>query len=268
MCRLFVYVAAAPERLHDVVLAPDHAILRQSYAARHTPDLPDNWRDHVVNADGYGIGWAHEDRYVLYRSSTPPWNDCNLSDIAETHASRLVFAHVRAIKPFSSSIVHQLNCHPFRHENFMWMHNGEIQEHCALRALVCRRVDEDICRSLLHGTTDSELCFALFVQLHRETGSVRRAMRDTIRAIIQLNARPCSLNFAVTDRDCVCCTRFIASDAEEPPSLYYRARDTDVILSSEPMALGESSEWHVVPKNHAIWVNVRDRTFDVEPLAA
>lgn len=263
---MFVYAASSPVTLHDVVLAPDHAILRQSYAARHTPDIPDNWRDHVVNADGYGIGWVHGGRYVLYRSSTPPWNDCNLSDIADTHASHLIFAHVRAIKPFSTSIVHQLNCHPFRYNDFLWMHNGEIRELCALRSLVYCSVDDDICRALLHGTTDSELCFALFVHHHRQTGDMRRAMCETIRSVTSVNARPCSLNFAVTDRQCVYCTRYIASNDEEPPSLYYRTRPSEVILSSEPVALRESTEWHIVPKNHAVWVNVRERQFAIEPI--
>jgi glutamine amidotransferase len=88
---MFVCASRTLRRLHEIVMEPNHAILRQSYEPRFTPDQ-ENWRDHAVNADGYGIGWFRESDAApfLYRAAGPPWNDCNLADMVdfgESHAS-------------------------------------------------------------------------------------------------------------------------------------------------------------------------------------
>ena len=59
---------------------------------------------------------------ALFHSIEPAWNDENLRKLTRASVrSPLFFSHVRAaaVPP-----IQQTNCHPFRHENWMFMHNG------------------------------------------------------------------------------------------------------------------------------------------------
>ena len=61
MCRFLVYTSRASKSLllADVVLHPDHSILRQSYECKERFEhslLPTQ-----INADGFGIGWYTPD---------------------------------------------------------------------------------------------------------------------------------------------------------------------------------------------------------------
>ena len=250
-------------------MEPNHAILRQSYEPRFTPEQ-ENWRDHVVNADGYGIGWFRESDATpfLYRAACPPWNDCNLADMVDFVESRIVLAHVRAIKPFSRSIVHQLNCHPFRFRKCLWMHNGDIKDIYVLRACVHNTVDRHLVENVVKGTSDSELVFAIFMHHHViEQSSIVESMRTTLRILREEIAHePCSMNFVVATPDMIVGTRAINSEQEDPPSLYYYADETCCMLCSEPTTLSGANKWTLVPKNHLLHIDVKTQHLSVEPL--
>ena len=64
---------------------------------------------------------AHRRR--LFHSIEPAWNDQNLREITHAVRSPLFFSHVRAA---GGPPIQQTNCHPFRHENWLFMHNGFI----------------------------------------------------------------------------------------------------------------------------------------------
>ena len=46
-----------------------------------------------------------------------------------------------------------------------------------------------------------------------------------------------TMNFGVTDGETIISTRYINSDSEEPPSLYYKKYNDNIIISSEPIEI-------------------------------
>src|SRR6185312_6003339 len=79
-----------------------------------------------TNGDGFGVGWyGAPETPGVYRSVEPAWNDENLRELSGHISSPLFFTHIRAA---IGSAVQQTNCHPFRHDNWLFMHNGYINE--------------------------------------------------------------------------------------------------------------------------------------------
>ena len=80
-------------------------------------------------------------------------------------------------------------------------------------------------------------------------------MKECINIITNLSSDTASLNFCLYDGTTLICTRYINSEDENPPSLYYINNFTinknykqNVIISSEPISKKES-DWRLVPKN-------------------
>ena len=112
-----------------------------------------------VNGDGFGVGWFVPDSTEpsRYRSTEPAWNDENLREITNTLASPAFIAHVRAA---IGSPVQQSNCHPFRHDGVLFVHNGFIRDFGRIKRDVVLAVDPDLYPQIV-GSTDSEHLFYL-----------------------------------------------------------------------------------------------------------
>ena len=149
MCRWLAY-SGAPLYLEELIFKTEHSLIDQSLSSRslHTP----------TNGDGFGVGWYGGRRYPgLYRSIQPAWNNDNLRDLAAQIESPLFFAHVRAATLGS---IQQTNCHPFRHRQWLFMHNGMIAEFSRLRRALMLAVHPKLF-PLIRGSTDSEVMFHL-----------------------------------------------------------------------------------------------------------
>lgn len=207
-------------------------------------------RNAAVNADGFGIAWYPSNmpfqeatvpfysacEPVIFTSVTPAEHNVNLSRMASKIASGVIFGHARAASP--GSPIHEFNCHPFQFGRYAFMHNGGVANFRILRRPL-QNLLSPASWSLVKGTTDSELCGALFIdQLpNRDPYSVQpadvltAALRRTLHLIHDLAlqfgdaTQPASLvsslNFAVTDGFTSVCCRFRDSTSEDPPSLYY-----------------------------------------------
>ena len=118
MCRWLAY-SGSPLSIHDLLYRPEHSLIDQS--------LHSTMGAETTNGDGFGIGWygVGYDEPGVFHSVEPAWNDRNLRDMAQHIISPLVFAHIRAS---TGTAVQETNCHPFRHGNWLWMHNGGIRE--------------------------------------------------------------------------------------------------------------------------------------------
>lgn len=265
MCRWFIY-KGAKTKLKPVLWLPTNSLLKQSYKPRYTPFLSPSPRNHEVNVDGFGIGWYHQrNQPYLYKNTIPPWNDLNLLNLSDYITTKFLFAHIRAIKPFGThSTVNQLNSHPFSCYNFMWMHNGECTDLLKLTKYMYQ--DNNIPDHLLnniHGNTDSEYCFILFLsQLPKKYQSggivpnliLKLTMNNTLKILSSL-IEPSSCNFSFTDGKSILATRYINNKTETPPSLYSRI-DTlkNIIISSEPIN-NNPKEWKLIPKNRMVIVS-------------
>jgi predicted glutamine amidotransferase len=150
MCRWLGYFGN-PIALEDLLYDAPHSLIEQSRHAHLQASLQ--------NGDGFGLGWYRDSRAKpgRYRSIAPAWSDANLRDLAEQIRSPLFLAHVRAA---TGTAVQQSNCHPFRHGNWIFVHNGFIAEFERLRRELVLAIDPELFPEV-QGTTDSETIFFL-----------------------------------------------------------------------------------------------------------
>lgn len=272
MCRFAAYLGQ-PMRLDELLLRPDHSIVRQSYAAEEARE--------TMNGDGFGVGWYVRDLDpgpALYRNVRPAWADTNMAHIAPRTRTNLFFAHVRGATP--GIPIHQLNCHPFVSGRLMFMHNGSIGSHEAVIQALREDLDEDLYFSI-QGSTDSEHVFAVVRQLlgdEAEDPSPEQLGQALVGAIGHIEevrrsvdgTHPTVANLALTDGRSIVALRY-ASEGETPASLYmgraraFECRDGvtvahgqgergSVLLSSEALWKG-STDWERVPENHLVTVD-------------
>ncbi|MGB5295970.1 MAG: class II glutamine amidotransferase [Thermoanaerobaculia bacterium] len=149
MCRWLAY-SGAPLFLEELIFKPKHSLIDQS--------LSSNDDDIATNGDGFGIGWYGKRPYPgVYRETQPAWNDDNLRDLAAQIESPLFLAHVRAA---TGAAVQQTNCHPFRHGQWLFVHNGSIQDFRSLRRELTLAVAPELFPYIV-GATESGIMFFL-----------------------------------------------------------------------------------------------------------
>lgn len=238
MCRWAAYIGE-PTFLEEIVTAPCHSLIAQSHHALEakTP----------TNGDGFGVAWyGARPEPGLYRDILPAWSDPNLKSLCRQISSPLFLAHVRASTGGATS---RMNCHPFVHGRWSFMHNGQIGGFDKLR----RRLEATISDELydrLEGTTDSELLFILMLQAGLDgdpQAAAERAAAAVIAAAMQTGVTP-HLRFtaAFSDGERLYAIRY-ATDAFAPTLYIGETRRTrGRCLVSEPFDR-EGCEWQAVP---------------------
>jgi glutamine amidotransferase len=115
-----------------------------------------------TNGDGFGLGWYGEpDTPGVFHSTEPAWNDNNLRELAGHISSPLFFTHVRAA---IGSAVQQTNCHPFRHDQWLFMHNGYLNEFATIKRDLILAIDPSLYPQI-QGQADTEVLFYLALTL-------------------------------------------------------------------------------------------------------
>jgi glutamine amidotransferase len=149
MCRWLAY-SGSSILLGRALYSPAHSLIDQSLHSKLGAE--------TTNGDGFGIGW-YDDKPTpgLFKSIEPAWNDQNLRELADHMHSGHFFAHIRAA---IGSPVQQTNCHPFRYENWLFMHNGFVAELPTVKRDLVLAVDESLYPHILGGA-DSEVLFHL-----------------------------------------------------------------------------------------------------------
>src|SRR6185436_2782488 len=135
MCRWNAYIGQ-PLLLEELLYRTKHGLIDQS--------LHSHMGAETTNGDGFGVGWYGErDRSVpaRYRSVNPAWNDFNMRELGDHVWSPLSLAHVRAA---IGSPVQQTNCHPFRHDRWLFVHNGFLDGFATLRRELLLAVDPSL----------------------------------------------------------------------------------------------------------------------------
>jgi Glutamine amidotransferase domain len=97
----------------------------------------------------------------VFHSTEPAWNDQNLRELAGHISSPLSFTHIRAA---IGSAGQQTNCHPFRHDRWLFMHNGYINEFAAIKRDLILAVDPSLYPEI-QGQPDTEVLFFLALTL-------------------------------------------------------------------------------------------------------
>ena len=235
MCRHLAWLGE-PRSLAELVLAPEHGLLRQSYQPRR--------QSHgLMNADGWGVGWfdpTHPDhpRPVRWRSAVPLWNATAFAAVAPLLRARAVVAAVRsatvgmptdetAAAPFAGGT------------DGRWLvsHNGRVDR----AVLPPRREAESTC--------DSAVLAAHVLAL----GPDRVAASVAEVAAADPTAR---LSLLLGDGE-----RVLAVSWGDP--LAYLELPDGVVVASEPY--DDDSRWVEVPDRHHLEVTP-DRRVVVTPL--
>jgi glutamine amidotransferase len=179
--------------------------------------------------------------------------------------------------------VQQTNCHPFRHENWLFMHNGSITGFHDVKRELMMAVDPSLYNEV-EGSTDSEALFFLALTFGLEDdppAAVARAI-GLVEDVGRRNGieHPFQGTVATTDGDKVWAVRY--SSEGKSRSLYFSSRvdalraeypdnplfqelsDETRIVVSEP--LGDlKGAWNEVPE--ASWGVVQDGEDEIHPFA-
>jgi glutamine amidotransferase len=262
MCRWLAY-SGTPILLEDLLYKPAHSLIDQSLRARLGAE--------TTNGDGFGVGWyGARQTPAVFRSIEPVWNDRNLRELAGNIESPLVFAHIRAS---TGSPVQQTNCHPFRHDRWLWMHNGLIRDFHRVKRDLIFAVNPSL-YPYIQGSTDSEVLFFLALTFGLESDPPT-AVERAVGLVAATGRRygiehPIQMTVATTDGEALWVFRY--SSERQSRSLFYtaavpalrerypqnslfrRLSDETRLVMSEP--LGDLPDaWNEVPEGSCGVVN-------------
>jgi predicted glutamine amidotransferase len=258
MCRWMAY-SGDPILVEDVLFRPAHSLIDQSLHSRMGAT--------TTNGDGFGIGWYGDGATpALFKNIEPAWNDQNLRELAAQIRTPILFAHIRAS---TGTPVQRSNCHPFRHEQWLWMHNGAIRGFHEIKRDLLMAVDPSLYPSI-EGSTDSEALFFLALSFglpEDPFGGVERAVGYVEKVGRAAGVEhPIQMTVATTDGESIWAFRY--SSEGQSRTLYFstavsalRELHPDVemlqglsdetrLVVSEP--LGDlSGAWNEVPEASA-----------------
>jgi glutamine amidotransferase len=242
MCRWIAY-RGEPISLERYVTEPKHSLVEQSLKALESTAS--------TNGDGFGLGWydEHHDDPGIYREVRPAWSDENLRHLCRHIRSHLYFGHVRASTGTPTT---RPNCHPFTHERWMFMHNGQIGDWSLIRRRVEALIPDEFYRSRV-GTTDSEAVFLAILGAGADEDVVGATMRTlaTLADMVRASATNDPIRFTAALADGRDLYAFRYANNGTANSLYYREAGNNVVIVSEPLD-EERTNWKVVPPSHLI----------------
>lgn len=273
MCRWIAY-SGGPVYLDELLFKPKHSLIDQSLSAMHGAT--------TTNGDGFGVGWYGDgEKPGFYKSTHPAWGDENLVDLASHIRSPLFMAHVRAA---TGTPVQRSNCHPFRYENWLFQHNGEIREFARLKRDLMLGIAPELFPHVA-GSTDSEVMFFLALTLGLRDDAVRgvermiRFIEDVARA--HDVADPLQMTLAIMDGRSLYAFRYasagkaytlfhnasIATLRRQFPNVGVFTDDARAVVS-EPLGPPESVRevWVEIPETSA--VIIAGGNLEIVPLRA
>ena len=265
MCRWLAY-SGSPVLLEDLLYKPQNSLVVQSQHSRMGAT--------TVNGDGFGVGWyGTHDTPGLFRSTEPAWNDLNLREVCAQASAGRVFAHIRAS---TGSPVQQTNCHPFRHDHWLWMHNGMLAGFPTIKRDLAMAVEPALFPEI-QGTTDSEMFFFLaltFGLRDDPLGGVARAV-GFVESVARSHGIdfPVQMTVATTDGSTTWAFRYssegrsrrlfhstdistLRAQYPDHPALHELSDDARLVVS-EP--LGDlRGAWREVPESSSVTVHGAD----------
>lgn len=275
MCRLLLVFSPNILSLSDIkkfLWFYNHSIFKQCYKDPHTPLDENNSRNHTINLDGYGLGFYNGSTPHIYTNIIPSWNDINLFQIIHFITTYLLMVHIRATDPLvennfqfvdnlNLSPVHTYNCHPFSYNEYLFCHNGVIQEfyNGHGRKLIINAIDDDLLVRIM-GNTDSEYLFFLILTFIKQNFNIIDSITQTINFINNLNHNSIfSMNIILTDGITIFAIRYINQPDQSPPSLYLCQSDNKFFISSEPINKHDHTmQWSLVQRNSLVSINVNN----------
>jgi glutamine amidotransferase len=244
MCRWMAF-RGQPLLIEELLFKTQHGLVDQSLRARMGAE--------PTNGDGFGLGWyAVGEEPALYRSVAPAWGDQNLRELAAHTETSLFLAHVRAA---IGSPVQETNCHPFRHGNWLFVHNGYIADFHLLRRDLMFAIEPPLF-SNVQGSTDTEVVFNLALTFGLEESPIE-ALELTVGLIESVARRrgvagAVQATFGVTNGTTLWAVRYAT---EGKARSLFASADVDALQRLHP----ENKRLQLL--------NVEDRVIVSEPFA-
>ena len=261
MCRWMAW-HGQPVLVRELLFDSPHGIVDQSLHSRMGAE--------TTNGDGFGLGWyGAGEGPAVYHSVTPAWSDVNLREIAAHIEAPVFLAHIRAA---IGSPVQQTNCHPFRHGNWLFCHNGYVDDMHHLRRDLMLALDSEHFAAV-QGSTDTEVVFHLALTNGLEDDPIG-AMARTIGQVEETARRQgreplVQGTFGISDGDSLWAVRyattgiarslFASCDAAALRKLYpenerfARLTDDDRLIVSEPFS-DLPGVWQEIAQSSAVRV--------------
>jgi len=238
MCRHLAYIGPSVT-LEDLILKPEHSLLRQASAPRYQTHG-------TCNADGFGAGWYDRDTRIepaRYRTSRPLWADASFASFSALVRSPAVLAAVRAASP--GMPVEETSTAPFTDGPWLFSHNGLVPGFAGETGRKLRRAASETRLQQVAGGTDSELLFALVLDRLDAGASPVDALVSVV-ALVEEEQPEARLNFLLTDGEHVAATAcrnslFVLDDRE---------RSGAVVVASEPY--DDNARWDAVPDGSVV----------------
>ena len=240
MCRHLAHLGAAVT-LEELLLAPEHGLLRQSYAPRRQAHG-------LVNADGFGVGFWSDERAepARYRRAVPMWADASFASLAGVVRSRCVVAAVRSAT--AGTPPDESACAPFLlRGEVLLSHNGRVRVDA-----VAPLVDPAALAGL--GSTVDSAYLAALVQARLGAG-LREALASVVREVGYLDPTA-RLNLLASDGRAVVATTW-------GDTLVTRVDEAGARIASEPDDDGPG--WTDVP-DHSLVTVTDDGSLTLEDL--
>jgi len=246
MCRWLAYTG--PEIYMDkLLIKPQHSLLMQSRFARENyvtglANFPDG--AFPTNGDGFGFGWYGERSIPgQYRELRPAWSDENFTNLARTIKSGLFLAHLRAAY---DGMVQRTNSHPFKYHNWLFQHNGEVSDFHLMRRELIFELRPNLFNHV-QGTTDTEICFFLALELGMQDDPKRGLQRMTgriERARQQYNiTEPFRLTCAASDGEALYAVRY---SSDQQSKTLYLSQGTAALRQIESTLDELPNEGHII----------------------
>ncbi|OLF15092.1 ergothioneine biosynthesis protein EgtC [Actinophytocola xanthii] len=236
MCRHLAYLGP-PVRLSELLLAPEHSLLRQSWAPR------DMRGGGTVNADGFGVGWYTDasPEPALIRRAVPLWTDTALPRLAAEVSSRAVLAAVRSATVGMPVV--ETAAAPFASGRWLFSHNGVVRGWPSSVAGLAATVPVE---SLLTMDAPTDAALLWTVLRHRLGAGDKPADALTSLVTDVAAAAPGSrLNLLLTDGEVVVGTAWTHSLWVRPPTA-----TTGLVVASEPF--DANPLWQEIPDRHLV----------------
>lgn len=224
MCRFVAYVGPrAP--LASILYEPVQSLAAQARKPRMQTFGDDN-------ADGFGVAWydrALREEPARYRNPRPMWEDRSFESLAGIVTSEVMIGAVRAATP--GLAIGETNTPPYVHGIYAFAHNGTVEgfvdDPSVLRGLVSERR-----RSVIEGTTDSEVLFALVLDRIDRGATGAEALADVLPTVdTSCGGR---MNLVMSDGSSVWATAW-------GNSLVTLERDGARVVASEPF--DDETDW-------------------------
>jgi predicted glutamine amidotransferase len=263
MCRWNAYFGR-PLLMEELLFNMDHSLIDQSLHSRMGVE--------TTNGDGFGLGWygAASRKPCRYRSIAPAWSDVNLRELAGHVEAPIFLAHIRAT---TGTPVQQTNCHPFRHRNWLFVHNGVINGFHTFRRELVMAIDPTLFDDIA-GSTDSETLFYLAVTFGLENDPLD-AMERAV-GFVEATARahgvecPVQMTVGISDGERLWAIRyasegtprtlFVSQDVSALKALHPESErlqqlaDEDRAVVSEPLGDRLPGAWIEIPPSTAMIV--------------